>query len=128
MPKVVGLSASEAIRELRERDLRAVVIRMHRSGQSGVVLSQAPIPGTAMIGGTWVRVDIASDSSAVPKAVPNVLGEPASWALVELRSLGLRVDLRVFHRQPCGTAIAETLSGIPVPRTGIYLAIAECDS
>jgi hypothetical protein len=128
MPEVVGLSSSAAIRELRERDLRAVVVRVHRAGSSWVVIAQAPIHGTAMTGGTWVRIDVASDSSAVPKTVPNVLGEPASWALAELRSLGLRVDLRVVHRQICGTVVAETLPGVPIPSGGVYVAIAECES
>jgi hypothetical protein len=127
MPEVVGLTARAAVRELRDRNLRAVVVRIHSSNSSGVVVGQTPARGTTMISGTWVRIDVASNSTAVPSTVPNVVGEPTSYALAELRSLGLRLRIRIYYRQVCGIVSAETLPGIPVPRGGVYVGISECE-
>jgi beta-lactam-binding protein with PASTA domain len=125
VPSVLGLNHVVATDDLRARGFRVVDVRVHGPHPPGTVVSQLPAQGTRLSRGSWVRIDVASDSSAIPTSVPGVAMEPGDYAIAELRSLGLKVRVRYISKYPIhGVVVAQTTPGSPIPPNGIYIAVS----
>jgi serine/threonine-protein kinase len=91
VPDLTGMSESEAITALGERNLDAVVTRRVWSEQhaEGQVMSFAPRPGTELKRGDPVTMVVSKGPE--PIRVPDYEGKDAATATEELSALGLTV-------------------------------------
>jgi beta-lactam-binding protein with PASTA domain len=115
VPRVVGLSASEAVEELRDAGLEARVRQVASSERQGTVVDQTPSQGTEVADGTAVELEVARPrATAVERIeVPDVIGSAAASARSELRAAGLKVTtIGVVSQESPGTVISQS------PRAG----------
>lgn len=135
VPALPGTSASKAEAELAKLGLHWAVVREHSAQfpqfPQGAVVGQAPAPGSKLEKQSWVEIDVASSSSAVPSSMPAVgFMEPAQFAIAELHSLGLKVQVNYVTRpgyQP-GWVVAFTGPGTRLTSSGAYLSVDESAS
>ena len=108
VPNVVGLSTSEAVRDLGQRGYAADVQGTIRSSaQPGRVLSQAPAAGTKLKRGNRVTVVVARGSTDV--GVPNVVGLSVADAFARLQAAGLKGNVkRVASNQTRDTVLSQS--------------------
>jgi eukaryotic-like serine/threonine-protein kinase len=117
VPGVVGLSATDAARELRNAGLRPRIRPVTSSEGAGTVIEQLPTDDASVAQGSVVRLDVAkARPRPVRVDVPDVVGSSASAARRELRSAGLTVTfVSVDSPEPAGTVVSQS------PRAGAEL-------
>jgi serine/threonine-protein kinase len=94
VPSVVGQSVADAVEELTAAGLDAQVVDVDSDKEPGTVTGQAPSPGTVVVEGTQVRINVSRGPK--PVTVPNVIGFPYDQAAFELQRVGFgvaRVDV-----------------------------------
>lgn len=129
VPKLIGLSPSEADRAVAGLGLNVAVERQYYSPDvpEGRIMTQIPTPGTRVRHGWQVRVAQSLGPQRV--AIPDVLGESGRAADLNIRRRGLDVG-SVAYLQMTGVAGDQVLaqspppnaSGVSVPRISLLVA------
>jgi beta-lactam-binding protein with PASTA domain len=113
VPKLVGLAAADAVRQLQAKGLSARLNQTPAQGAApGTVVQQAPQPGKRAKKGTPVVLSVAKGAPAV--VVPDLTGRSQQDAVSDLEGRGLnaRVVLVASSQAP-GTVTAQS----PPPQT-----------
>ncbi len=90
VPSVVGQTRDSAVAELTDAGLDAQVNEVSSDKEAGVVTAQSIKPGTLVVEGTRVRINVSTGPR--PVVVPNVVGLPYDQAASELQSAGFGVS------------------------------------
>ncbi|HWQ24894.1 MAG TPA: Stk1 family PASTA domain-containing Ser/Thr kinase [Gaiellaceae bacterium] len=86
VPSVVGQSQVDAVEELTRAGLDVQIVEVFSDRDPGTVTAQSLAPGTVVVEGTRVRINVSKGEK--PVTVPNVVGIPYDEAAAELRRLG----------------------------------------
>lgn len=104
VPKVVGLTETQARTRLAEEELEMDVDRRPSDKQAGIVFAQSPGQGTQLDEGQTVEVLVSSGLTQV--AVPNVIGLKEAEAVERLETAKLEPKVeRVFAAAPKGEVV-----------------------
>jgi len=104
VPSVVGTQATDAVAALTERGLKANIVRINSDKESGTVTGQFPKPGTRIVKGEQVRINVSQGPK--PIAVPPVVSFPYEQAAGTLQGAGFAVARRdVESNDPKGTVV-----------------------
>ncbi len=107
VPSLVGRTRDEAVAELSDANLRANVVEVNSSEQSGIVLATSPKAGETVVEGTTVRVNVSKGPK--PVAVPNVVGQQYASAESALQGLGFGVArANVESDEPAGIVVGQS--------------------
>jgi serine/threonine-protein kinase len=90
IPSVVGQSIQDAVAELTRAGLDAQVVEVNSDRDQGTVTAQSPSPGTVVVEGTRVRINVSKGPR--PVSIPSVVGLPYDQAASELRQKGFGVS------------------------------------
>jgi hypothetical protein len=116
VPKLIGMSRSDAEAALRGQGFSALVEEVDDSVAAGVVAAQSPAPGSRLRRSGEVRVSVGSGRAAVPA----VAGSTEAEASVRLTRAGLttgKVDSQYSDSYPVGVVTSST----PAPGTRVAL-------
>ena len=94
VPSLVGQSRDSAVAALTQLGLVAQVVEVNSDREEGSVVAQSLAPGTVVVEGTRVRINVSKGPK--PVVVPNVVNQPYEQAALELRRNGFgvtRVDV-----------------------------------
>ena len=94
VPSLVGQSRDSAVAALTQLGLVAQVVEVNSDRDEGTVTAQSLAPGTVVVEGTRVRINVSKGPK--PVVVPNVVNQPYDQAALELRRNGFgvtRVDV-----------------------------------
>ena len=94
VPSLVGQSRDSAVAALTQLGLVAQVAEVNSDREEGTVTAQSLDPGTVVVEGTRIRINISKGPK--PVVVPNVVNQPYEQAALELRRNGFgvtRVDV-----------------------------------
>ena len=94
VPSVVGQSRDSAVAELTQVGLDAQVAFVNSDRDEGTVTAQSLAPGTVVVEGTRVRINVSKGPR--PVVVPSVVNQPFDEAERQLRNAGfdvVRVDV-----------------------------------
>lgn len=106
VPKLVGLAAADAVRQLQAKGLGVQLQQTTANAAPGTVVEQSPQPGTRAKPGTAVTIAVAKGAAAV--VVPDVRGRSRADAVNILQQRGLNVNVvNVASQQPAGTVVAQ---------------------
>ena len=106
VPNVVGQSRDEAVSRLTADGLKPNVVEVNSLRPVGTVLATAPQPGTEVIEGTAVRVNVSKGPR--PIAVPSVIGMPFESAESTLQGAGFAVASdEVESDEPAGVVVGQ---------------------
>jgi eukaryotic-like serine/threonine-protein kinase len=110
IPSVVGQSVEDAVAELTRAGLDAQVVEINSDRDEGTVTAQSPNPGTVVVEGTRVRINVSKGPR--PATIPNVVGLPYDQAASELQRAGFGVSrIDVDSDQAAGIVTAQDPSG-----------------
>jgi eukaryotic-like serine/threonine-protein kinase len=110
IPSVVGQSVEDAVAELTRAGLDAQVVEINSDRDEGTVTAQSPNPGTVVVEGTRVRINVSKGPR--PATIPNVVGLPYDQAASELQRAGFGVArIDVESDQAAGIVTAQDPSG-----------------
>jgi serine/threonine-protein kinase len=110
VPSLVGESRDSAVAELTNAGLDAVVREVPSDRSPGTVTAQDPRPGTVLVEGSSVRINVSSGPK--PVAVPNVVGSSYEVAAAQLQSAGFTVGrVTVESARPAGEVVAQDPPG-----------------
>jgi beta-lactam-binding protein with PASTA domain len=112
VPPLVGLTPTEAERAIAGPGLQISIERQYYSPQipEGRIMSQLPLPGTKVRRGWQVRV--AQSLGPTRVKIPDVTGESAHAAELNIRRRGLDVSSMAMVQQP-GTPADQVLAQNP---------------
>jgi beta-lactam-binding protein with PASTA domain len=107
LPKLSGLAAADAVKQLQQLGLTANLQQAAAAGAApGSVVQQSPKPGTLLKPGAVVTLTVAKGAAAI--VVPNVVGRSEQDAEHDLQQRGLNVNpVTVGSSQPTGTVVAQ---------------------
>jgi serine/threonine-protein kinase len=106
MPRVVGLTETQARARLADAELETDVDRRKSQKPAGIVVAQTPGEGTQLDEGERVEIVVSSGLVAVP--VPNVKGLKESEAQAKLTAAGFKTKVqRVFAGAPKGVVVEQ---------------------
>jgi serine/threonine-protein kinase len=106
VPGVVGDQATDAVASITERGLKADVHDINSDKETGTVTGQDPAPGTRVVKGTKVRINVSQGPK--PIAIPPVVGVPYDQAAAQLQGAGFAVARRdVESNDPKDTVVQE---------------------
>jgi serine/threonine-protein kinase len=98
------------VKELTNRQLDATVVEVNSDRQSGTVTAQDPRPGTVLVAGSSVRINVSK--GVKPVAVPNVVGLTYDVAAAQLQSAGFTVGrVDVESDRPAGEVVTQNPPG-----------------
>jgi beta-lactam-binding protein with PASTA domain len=108
VPKLEGLAAADAVKQLQQLGLTATLQQTVAAGAApGAVVHQSPQPGKRLKRGAPVTLAIANGAAAI--VVPNVVGHSQQDAAHDLRQHDLNVTFtKVTSSQPVGTVITQS--------------------
>jgi beta-lactam-binding protein with PASTA domain len=108
VPKLTGLAAADAVRQLQSLGLTAALRQTAAQGAApGTVVQQSPRPGRRLKKGAPVSLSVAKGAAAV--VVPDVTGHSQQDAEHDLQGRGLNVHVvDVASSQPSGTVVAQS--------------------
>jgi eukaryotic-like serine/threonine-protein kinase len=108
VPKLTGLAAADAVRQLQSLGLTAALRQTAAPGAApGTVVQQSPRPGKQVKKGAPVSLSVAKGAAAV--VVPDVTGHSQQDAEHDLQGRGLNVQVvDVASSQPSGTVVAQS--------------------
>jgi serine/threonine-protein kinase len=114
VPDVRGARLADAVATLSNAGLEAKVVEVNSERPEGTVTAQAPSPGTTVLSGSTVRINVSQGPK--PVAVPPVIGLLYETAAAQLNAAGFavrRVDVDstqaqglVVSQDPDGGALA----------------------
>jgi beta-lactam-binding protein with PASTA domain len=107
VPKLTGLAAADAVKQLQSLGLSATLKQTPAQGAApGTVVQQTPRPGGHVKKGAPVALAVAKGAAAV--VVPDVTGHSQSDAEHDLQSRGLNTHVvDVASARPSGTVVAQ---------------------
>lgn len=106
VPRVVGLTESEARARLAEAELEADVDRRPSKQKAGIVFAQSPGEGVQLNEGQTVEILVSSELIQV--AVPDVVGLKEAEAKQRLEAAEFTAKIeRVFAGAPTGTVVEQ---------------------
>jgi beta-lactam-binding protein with PASTA domain len=91
VPRVVGLTSSEARSQLRDLGLRFTQRPVESNRAKGTVVAQSPRPGTKVREGQAVTLSVSTGPALV--TIPDVVGLDEQAARVELEAVGFAVEV-----------------------------------
>jgi serine/threonine-protein kinase len=110
VPSLVGKSRDAAVKELTSMGLDADVHEVPSDKPSDTVTAQDPRPGTIVVEGASVRVNVSSGPK--PVAVPAVIGQTYETAAAQLQAAGFTVGRAdVQSDQPAGQVVDQDPPG-----------------
>ena len=110
VPSLVGKSRDTAVKELTSLGLDADVHEIPSDKTSDTVTAQDPRPGTIVVEGASVRVNVSSGPK--PVAVPAVIGQTYETAAAQLQSAGFTVGRAdVESNRPAGEVVDQDPPG-----------------
>jgi len=110
VPDVRGKSSVDAVQTLADAGLKSKLLTVPSSEPQGTVVAQSPAPGTKVVAGTLVHVNVAKGPTQV--SVPLVVGEMFDQASSQLQAQGFAVARKdVESSQPTGTVISQSPAG-----------------
>lgn len=122
MPRVVGMTETQARALIADAELETDVDRRPGERRAGVVFAQTPGAGTQLNEGE--RVEIAVSSGFVRVSVPSVRDLPEREAIQKLEAAGFRPKLRrVFAGAPKGTIVEQEPRGGERVRRGVTVTL-----
>lgn len=110
VPRVIGLSKTEAQRVLQDKGLIPMVYEAATSyGALSEVAAQAPASKSAVAPGTVVQVLISTGNSTAQKMIPEVVGMTAENARLTLTKAGYIVEENqaIDSEVPIGTVVSQ---------------------
>jgi beta-lactam-binding protein with PASTA domain len=115
-PKLIGLAAADAVKQLQQLGLTATLQQAAAAGAApGTVVQQSPKPGTRLKPGAAVTLTVAKGAAAI--VVPNVVGHSQQNAEHDLQQRGLDANaVTVGSSQPAGTVVAQN----PPPNSKVH--------
>ena len=110
VPSLVGKSRDTAVKELTSLGLDAEVHEVPSDKPSDTVTAQDPRPGTIVVEGASVRVNVSSGPK--PVAVPAVIGQTYDTAAAQLQAAGFTVGRAdVESDRPAGEVVDQDPPG-----------------
>lgn len=110
VPSVVGKSRDTAVKELTTRGLDATVVEVNSNRPGGIVTAQDPRPGTVVVGGSSVRINVSKGPR--PVAVPSVVGQSYDVAAAQLQAAEFTVGrVDVESDRPAGEVVDQDPPG-----------------
>jgi beta-lactam-binding protein with PASTA domain len=110
VPNVTGMKVDAAKEALTAAKLTPQVQQVDSNQSAGLVLSQDPVAGTKVAGGTNVRLAVSKGPEMV--TVPSLRGLSLENATQKLADAGLTARIiRVSSSEPEGTVIAQDPAG-----------------
>ena len=110
VPSLVGESRDAAVAELTNAGLDADVHEVPSDRTPGIVTAQNPRPGTVVVEGASVRINVSQGPK--PVAVPNVVGSSYDVASAQLQTAGFTVGrVDVDSNSPAGRVVDADASG-----------------
>jgi len=110
VPNVTGMNVDSAKQALTAAKLTPQVQQVDSNQPAGLVLSQDPVAGTKVAGGTQVRLAVAKGPEMV--TVPSLRGLSLENATQKLADVGLTARIiRVSSSEPAGSVIAQDPAG-----------------
>jgi eukaryotic-like serine/threonine-protein kinase len=123
VPSLVGKSRDDAVKELTSLDLDANVVEVNSQKPGGVVIAQDPSPGTVLVAGSSVRVNVSKGPK--PVAVPNVVGLQVDIATSQLNTAGFPVlPVQVESDRPAGEVVAQDPPGNTTTSRGATITLS----
>ena len=106
VPDVRKQSVQDAVGELTKQGLNPKEYEVTSSQQPGTVTAQSPAPGTQVVKGTTVRINVSK--GLPPVIIPSdLIGESQAAATSELQGLGFNVSTQPQDStKPQGTVVA----------------------
>jgi serine/threonine-protein kinase len=106
VPEVVGKTLTDAVAQLTAAGLKASVVEVYSSRPPGRVTAQSLQPGTSVVAGTVVRINVSKGLR--PQALPSLVGKTYEEAVILLQRAGFRPapPKLVDSSQPRGTVLA----------------------
>jgi beta-lactam-binding protein with PASTA domain/predicted Ser/Thr protein kinase len=124
VPSVLGKSEADAVSTLTNAGLEANVFSVHSNKPPNTVTGQDPQPGTQVVKGSRVRINISSGPA--PVSVPNVVGLQYDAAAAQLQNAGFGVRRTdVESDKPKGQVVAQEPSGTAAPNSTITLSVSK---
>ena len=123
VPFIQGKRRDAAVAELTQRGLVADVVEVNSPRQSGIVTAQNPRPGTVLVSGSSVRINVSKGPR--PIAVPNVVGQSFELATSQLQTAGFTVGrVDVESNQPAGEVVAQNPPGNSTATRGTSVTLS----
>jgi beta-lactam-binding protein with PASTA domain len=110
VPKLVGLTAPEALKALRRLGLAGSTRSVFSTKPPSQVVSQRPGASSKVEKGATVALEVSKGAQSVP--VPDVVGQGAAGAIATLKAQGLRPNVvEVPSDQAAGQVLAQRPAG-----------------
>jgi eukaryotic-like serine/threonine-protein kinase len=117
VPSVVGKTEADAVAEITRAGLEAKSVQINSGQPAGIVTAQAPAPGTTMVEGSEVRINVSKGPA--PVAVPSVVGLLYDTAASQLQGAGFAVARTdVDSDKPKGTVVDQDPAGYETAAKG----------
>jgi serine/threonine-protein kinase len=110
VPSVVGKTEADAVAEITRAGLEVRSVQINSGQPAGIVTAQAPAPGTTLVEGSEVRINVSKGPA--PVAVPSVVGLLYETAAAQLQAADFAVGRDdVDSDEPKGTVVAQDPAG-----------------
>jgi beta-lactam-binding protein with PASTA domain/predicted Ser/Thr protein kinase len=124
VPDVRGKSSADAESALKDAGLVPKIFSVHSAKPPDTVTGQDPPPGTMVVQGSRVRINVSSGPT--PVTVPYVVGLTFSNASAQLQSAGFAVARRdVDSNAPKDQVVAQDPTGTAAPSSTIVLSVSK---
>jgi beta-lactam-binding protein with PASTA domain/predicted Ser/Thr protein kinase len=124
VPDVVGKTRDEAVSTLTSAGLKPQVHEIHTSKPPDTVTATDPKPGTKVVKGSRIRVNVSSGPK--PVSVPYVVGLSFEDASSQLQNAGFAVARKnVDSDQPADTVVDQDPKGSAAPNATITLSVSK---
>jgi eukaryotic-like serine/threonine-protein kinase len=123
VPDVRGKTEADAVADLTRAGLDANSVQINSSEEAGIVTAQAPGPGTVLVEGSEVRINVSKGPA--PIAVPSVVGQSYEQASSQLQASGFavrRVD--VESDQTAGVVVDQSPAGNSTAAKGSIVVLS----
>jgi serine/threonine-protein kinase len=123
VPDVRGMSRDDAVASLTAANLKVSVAEVYSEQEPGIVTAQSPGPGTRLVEGETVRINVSRGIKQV--AVPSVVDQTLDAAIAEIEGAGFVAGSPVFENsdKPENTVIAQDPAGGSLQRPGATIAL-----
>jgi eukaryotic-like serine/threonine-protein kinase len=123
VPDVRGMTRDEAVATLTAANLDVSVAEVYSEQEPGVVTAQSPGPGTRLVEGETVSINVSRGIKQV--SVPSVVGESLDAAIAAIEDAGFTAGSPVFENsdKPENTVIAQDPAGGSLQRPGTTIAL-----
>jgi serine/threonine-protein kinase len=123
VPDVRNKSLQDAVASITSAKLKANVVQINSGAPSGTVTAQDPKPGTRLVEGGSVRINVSKGPK--PISVPSVIGQPIDQATSTLQAAGFAVARQdVDSSQPKNTVVGESPSGNSLLASGSTITLS----